>query len=169
MKRVNLLLGNSDYRINSIIEASVRDVCFNLAVVECFRTSRIDQFLRLGCHPAFDLIFVAPEHLVPEPSRKSKSLSIDEVLGVLRNIRKQRLVPIIGVAVPADLQAAIIEAGAENAFGPFFDTELLKAEVRRVLRLPHQALVEQEVDKPARWSLANVLKRGFQLGAKTKA
>ena len=166
MKRVNLLIGNSDRRINNIIEAAVRDVCYNLALVECFRTSRIDQFLRLASHPGFDLVFIAPNALIPEPSRKIASLSTQEVLNVIQKIKNQRIVPVFAVAVPPGLQAAVLEAGADKAFGLAWDGDSLKSEVCQVLRLPDH--VRTEHCESNRWSLLSTLMRGFQFASKSK-
>ncbi len=135
MKTVNLLLGNSDRRINNLLEIAVRDACYNQAVVECFRTSRVDELLRLSSLRRFDLIFIAPENLKPSPSRRPPFVSVAEVIRTMRSIRAFCSTPMIAVAVPEEDELSLLEAGAENTFPLFFDGEALKAEVRRVLRL----------------------------------
>ena len=159
MKTVHLLLGNSDRRINTIIEVAVRDVCFNHAVVECSRTSRVDELLRLGRSDMFDLMVVAPGNLVPEPSRRNSSVSLAEALRVIQSVRTRRSTHILAVAVAEEDRLAVLEAGAENAFGVFFDTEAFKAEIRRVLRIPEPV----EESEPVRTSLMGALLRGPSL------
>ena len=158
MRKVNLLLGNSDRRLNNIIEVGVHDVCYNQAVVDCVRTSRIDEFLRHGCREGFDLIIVAPENLTADPSRRCAPVSLREVLGGLEIIRSKRSTPILAVAVQPEDELRLLEAGAENAFGLLFDPEPLKSEVRRILQL---AVVGEEIPAP-RWSLAGALLSGWQ-------
>jgi hypothetical protein len=136
MNTVNLLLGNSDRRINNLLEIAVRDVCYNLAVVNCYQTSRVDELLRLGSSRRFGLIFIAPQHLKPEPSRRPQVVSMGEVLQTIRILRARCTTPMIAVAVTEEEELGLLEAGAENTFPLFFNVDLLKAEVRRVLRFP---------------------------------
>jgi hypothetical protein len=164
MKLVHLLLGNSDRRTNTIIEVAVRDVCYNHAVVECFRTSRVDELLRLGRSDMFDLMVVAPGNLMPEPSRPSGSVSMTEALRLIQSVRTRRSTQIIAVGVEEEHRLMVLEAGAENAFGLFLDTEAFKAEVRRVLRIPEQA---EEPAAPARSSFMETLLRSFSFGSKS--
>src|SRR5262245_30966387 len=97
MNTVNVLLGNSDRRINNLLEVAVRDVCYNLAVIECYQTSRIDELLRVGSTGRFGLIFIAPQHLKPEPSRRPQVVSMGEVLRGIQTLRNQCTTPIIAV------------------------------------------------------------------------
>src|SRR6266496_1403840 len=138
MKTINLLLGNSDRRINNLLEVAVRDVCYDLAVVECFRTVRLDDLTQRGCCEEHDLIFIAPEHLFAGPVRKKSRDPIEEAVRAIRAIKEHRSVPIIGVAVPAEHELRVLMAGADNVFGVLFNDEALKAEVRRVLQLAEQ-------------------------------
>ncbi len=158
MKSVKLLLANSDRRSSNLIEVVVRDVCFERAVVECTRTSRIDEFLFLGTREQFDLIVVAPDHLMPEPSRRTAQVSLDEALRGIRRIKRQSSAPLIAVCVPQGYEPVLIEAGAAATLGLFFRSEAIEAEVRRVLTLPEQVEVAPQV----RWSLAGALLRGLQ-------
>ena len=159
MKVVHVLLGNSERRINNLVEVALRDVCYNQAVVEFTRTQRVDELLHLGCRRRFDLVILAPDNLVPEPSRRAARVSIDEVVRAIRIIKRQHSIPIIGVGVPNEHQMAILEAGVENAFGILFDSELLKSEVRLVLRFPEKV----EPTSANRGSFAETLLRGWQM------
>ena len=161
MNTFNLLLGNSDRRINNLIEVCVRDVCYNYAVVECFRTSRIDELVRLGSRPVFHLIIVAPANLNPEPSRRTASVDMAEVIRAIRMIKFKTGTPILGVAVPQEEEVRVLEAGAENTFPILFDQETFKAEIRRILRVPEQ--VETVEEEPVRASKVSSFLRSFGL------
>src|SRR5258708_38568739 len=114
------------------MEVGIRDVCFERAVVECTRTNRIGEFLFLGTREQFDLIIVAPDHLVPEPSRKTEHVSLDEPLRGIRRIKRHSCAPLIAVCTPQGCESVLIEAGAKATLGLFFRSEELDTEVRRV-------------------------------------
>jgi len=158
MKTINLLLGNSDRRINNLVEVAARDVCYDRAVVECFKTADLDEFIQRGCVEEFDLIIIAPEHLRPGPVRRNTRNAIEEAVRAICTIKEHRQVPIIGVAVPAEHELRILMAGADNVFGVLFNDEVLKSELRRVLGLAEQAEVPPS---PSRASFAGVLLRGL--------
>jgi len=156
MKTVRLLLGGFERRTNNLVETVARDACFGQAVVDCVRTTRIDELFFLANRHDFDLIIVAPDHLVPEPSRKMPHVSIEESFRTIRRIKNQTVVPIITVCVPPAHELTAIEAGAEAALGLFFKPEALESEVRRVLNLPAQ------IEAPPQLSLAGALLRALQ-------
>ena len=158
MKNLSLLLANSDRRINNIVEAVVHDVCYNQAVVHPRRTSRVDELLHLGSRDEFDLVIVAPDHLLAEPSRRVSYVSVSEVARAIRRIKERSCSPILAVAVADGDEMQMLEAGAESTFGPLFDPELLKSAVRDVLRMPE--LGAQSVS--GLWSFADALVRGWQ-------
>ena len=158
MTTVKLLLANSDRRSSNLSEVVIRDLCFERAIVECTRTSRIDEFLFLGTREQFDLIIVAPDHLVPEPSRKMAHVPVDEALRGIRRIKRQCAAPVIAVCVPAGYESALIEAGADAALGLFFRSEALEAEIRNVMTLPERV----EATPQTRWSLVGGFLRGLQ-------
>ena len=158
MKTINLLLGNSDRRINNQVEVAVRDVCYDQAVVECFKTAQLDDFIQRGSVEEFDLIIIAPEHLRPGPVRRNSRDAIAEAVRAICTIKEHRQVPIIGVAVPAEHELRMLMAGADNVFGVLFNDEVLKSEVRRVLGLTEQA---EEPAPSSRPSLTGVLMRSL--------
>ncbi len=158
MKTVKLLLANSDRRSSNLIEVVIRDVCFERAVVECTRTSRIDEFLLLGTREEFDLIIVAPDHLVPEPSRKTAHVSLDESARSIRRIKRHSSAPVIAVCVPKGHESFLIEAGAEATLPLFFGSEALETEISRVLTLPERIEAVPQV----RGSLVSALLRSLQ-------
>ena len=158
MKSLNLLLACSDRRINNTVEVVVHDVCYNQAVVRSRRTSRIDELLHLGCRNEFNLIIVAPGHLLAEPSRRVAHISVGEVTRAIRLIKARCPSPILAVAVNEEDELGLLQAGADNTFPPLFDPEVLKSSVRDVLRMPEHI----ERDSNIRWSLADAFVRGWQ-------
>src|SRR5258708_3436126 len=158
MKNIKLLLANSDRRSSNLIEVVIRDVCFERAIVECTRTRRIDEFLLLGTRVQFALIIVAPDHLVPELSRKTAHVPVVEAVHGIRRIKRRSSAAVISVCVPQGCESVLIEAGAEATLGLFFRSEALEAELRRVLVLPEQIEAAPQV----RWSLVGALLRGLQ-------
>ena len=160
MKTINVLLGNSDRRINNLVEVAVRDVCYDLAVVECYRTARLDEFTQRGSCEDFDLIIMAPEHLAAGPVRKASRNPIEEAVRAIGAIKEHRNVPIIGVAVPSEHELKVLMAGADNVFGAVFNVEVLKSEVRRVLNLS-EIVEEPSPTRSSRPSFAETIMRGF--------
>jgi len=69
-------------------------------------------------------------------------------------------VPIIVVGVRADLELALLEAGAESVFGILMDRDRLRSEIRRALRLLEN--VDEPQPEPSRWSFGAGLLRGLQ-------
>src|SRR5207244_525590 len=100
MKTIHLLLGSSERRISNIVEVAVRDVCYEQAVVDCFRTPCLSDFTQRGCIEAFDLIVITPAHVLPGPFRRNSRNMIEESVRAIQSIKEHRQVPIIGVAVP---------------------------------------------------------------------
>jgi hypothetical protein len=158
MRTVKLLLGNSHRRLNNLIEVLVRDVCYEQAFVDIQITSRIGEFIRRGFSERPDLLMLAPEHLLPEPSRKTSHNFTEEAVRAIQTLKRRSSNPIIVMGVPEAQQIQFLEAGAESAFGVLFNHDGFKAEIRRVLR------VEEFVEAPAppRWSFADALLRGWE-------
>jgi DNA-binding response OmpR family regulator len=158
MEAIALLLANSDRQLNNLIEAQVLDVCYNRAFVRCTRTARVDEVAHLGWSGQFDLVVVAAENLSPSLGRRATSVSSEEVLRAIREIRSGCSTPMLAVTVFPEAEVPLLEAGADCVVRFPFRVETLKSEVRRLLRMP--ALVE-EVPTPNRWSLAALLLRRF--------
>ena len=159
IKTVAVLLANSDRRLNNLIEVAVRNVCYDQLHVECSTTWRLDELLHRGCLSEFGLIFVAPDHLVSGPSPRATQVRVPDAARVIRTIKHQRAVPIIAVGVNPQDEQALLEAGADHAFGILFNRDALGAQVRTVLNLR-----DEVAEEPAstRWSFATGLLRGWQ-------
>lgn len=137
-----MLLANNDRRTNNLVQSLVLDVCYNQAAVNCVQTARVDELLTQGCRGGYDLILVNPDNLAPEPSRKGSRVKAEETVRVLREIKRRQTVPIIALAVRAEDDWALQNAGADSVLGLPFGTEPLRQEVRRLLRM------SQTVEEP---------------------
>ena len=161
MKTIHMLLANPDRRLSNIVEVAVRDVCYDQAVVQCFRTRRLDDFAVRGSCEAHDLIVMAPEHLQPGAVRKAGRDPLEEAVQAIRRIKDHRQVPILAVGVSAENELRFLMAGADNVFGIIFNDDVFKAEVRRVLSI---APPVEEVPASAivtRPSFTETLMKGF--------
>jgi hypothetical protein len=157
MRTVNLLVGNSDRRLNNLIEAAVLDVCYNQAAVECTRAFRADDFQRHGSYGVFQLIIVAADGLLAGPRRRGMTVDMDEVVETIRGIKAQCSTPILVLGVSEEAEWRVLEAGADKTFG-LFQTEEFKAAVRDALRLS-EPVAEAEVQDS---SWGGALWRGLQ-------
>ena len=166
MKRLNLLLCISERRVNNLVEILVHDVCYDQAIVNCIKTTKVDELIFRGSCEEVDLIVIAPDNLRVGSNQRPARGSREEALSAVRLIKKQRLVPIIAVGVSPDEKLSLLEAGADSAFGGLFDQEAFKAEVRRELGLPEK--VEIPSTSYNRWSMAGLWIRGLQWLSQTK-
>ena len=157
-KTVNLLLAGSDRRVNNIVEAVVRDVCYEQAMVECTRASSVDEFLRHSGSEWLDLIMVAPDSLLPSPHRRGSRVTMAQTAEAIRSIKSQRSTPVLALDVAPESQIALLEAGLDNAFAFPLDADALKVEVRRLLNLSERV----EPATPEKWSFAGSFLRGWQ-------
>src|SRR5258706_10938761 len=89
MKKLNILLVNSSRDGSNVIEALVRDVCYNRAIVECTRTARVDEFLRMICCEWLDLIIMPPDNLLPGTNHRRFLGSMAEAIRAVQAIRNQ--------------------------------------------------------------------------------
>lgn len=159
MKSVNLLLAGADRRMNSSIEAAVRDVCYGQRLVECTWCSRLDELTLQGRAGWLDLIIVAPGSLLPSANRRSARVVVGQAAEAIRALKSRRPIPVLAVSVAAEERMALLEAGVDNVFGFPLDTDTFKPEVRRVLQLPELVVEEEEVSN---LSLGTLLLRGWQ-------
>jgi DNA-binding response OmpR family regulator len=160
MDKINLLVANSERGLSNLIERIVLDACYNQAVVESTRISRGDELVKLGCSASFQLLIVAADNLLNGTGLRSSCVSAAQAAGAIRLIRERTTTPLIAVAAFAQNQVALLEAGADCVVRLPFESEKLRTEVRRVLRLPE--VVEEPAPERARWTLTDFLARGLQ-------
>lgn len=159
MKTLNLLLGSADRRINNLVLTATLDTCYNRATVECTRLCRLGEFVRHGCSEIFDMLVLAPAYLLPE-HEDDPGVSPEQTVQAVCRVRNHRSVPLVVLAVPADNEVRLLEAGANAVMAPPFSSEKLKTEFGRVLGFTQasEAAAEEEAGT---WSLASLLWRGL--------
>jgi hypothetical protein len=157
MEKIKLLLAHSDRRVTNQIEVSVLDVCFDRAVVQSTRISRLDEFVHQGGLWDYDLIIVGGEHLFRDKTQQSWA-SVDEVVKGIETIRAQSSNPIVVLAKSSVDSEALLAAGADAVLSSPFDPEDLKTELRALLDLSDVV----EIEHSGRWSGIGSLFRGFQ-------
>ena len=157
MKTLNVLLCNSDRRVNNLIEVLVRDVCYNQAVVNCIRTAQVEDFIIQARERECDLIILAPEDLLPAANRRVPPGSISEAVRAIREIRARRVMPIIATGTSAENELLLLEAGADRVMDLPFNCDKLKSAVREALNLSEWV----EPASSGHWSLISVLMRGI--------
>ena len=158
MKKVNLLVANSDRGLHNRIQRLVLDVCFDQTVVETTRIGRADELVKLASTGVYQLVIVAADDLVPGPGLRDSWVSADEAVRAIHAIRCQSDTPVIAVTVFPGEEAPLLEAGVECVVRLPFEDEKLKLAVRQALRMADPV----GESKPRRWSWNELILRGFQ-------
>ena len=162
MKTLHVVLGNTDRAANNRIEAMLHDVCFERAVIECARTARSDEMVRLACCQWMDLVVFAPDNLLPTPGLRRGSGPFAEALRTAAVIRSESQVPMIAIGVSEHNKLELLEAGVNLALGIPFPAEAFRREAESLLNLPStETLVIENLSPSApRWfdRLADFLK-----------
>ena len=157
MKTLNVLLCNSDRRVNNLIEVLVRDVCYNHAVVNFARTAQVEEVIIQARERECDLIIVAPDDLLAAGGRRVPRGSISEAARAVREIRERRGMPIIAIGISLDFELALLDAGVDRVLDLPFNCDKLKSAIREALNLAEWV----EPAAPQRWSLTAALMRGL--------
>ena len=152
MRKINLLLANSERRLSNLIESLVLDACFEQGFVETTRIERADELVKLASSGAYQLIIVAAENLSAGPGLEKSWVSTKEAVRAVQTIRARCDTPMIAVAVSNKHETSLLEAGAECVVRLPFpeEKEKLKLEVRRVLKMTEPVA---ELATPRRSSL----------------
>lgn len=135
-KTVNLLLANSEGRVSNLIEALVRDVCDERAVLHCTRATHLEDFHRQVSEESFDLVILIPEKLPSVSTTPGPRSGYVKTADTLRTLKGKRRTPALAVGVPAQHQAALADAGADCVLDVPFKCEEVKSTVRELLHLP---------------------------------
>lgn len=158
MKNLNLLLANPDRRVNTLIEVMIRDLCYDLAVVNVTRVSRLDEFAHFATRHDFDLVIVAPESLQPAPKQAASPHIFQDAVRQIRHAKNPRVLPILAISVSSQNEMDFTAAGVDCVLGLPFRFDDLKTAVRNFWNLP-----QETTDEPsARGALAMLWQRGLQ-------
>ena len=139
MKQINLLIGNGEELVNDLIEATVQEVCAGRAEVRCTRTSQMDDFIRRGCDPAFDLVILIPNNLASRAGPEAGLSPMGKGARAIEAIKQHCSTPVIALPVFEARQAEeplMLGAGADRVLELPFDRKQLKMAVSRCLKLP---------------------------------
>ena len=162
LKTYHILLGSGEELLNDYIETLFQEVCEGRATVQCTRTPRVGEFVRVGCEGEFDLIIQIPNYQTPELTAPTPMGYLGEGLHAIRAIKARRPAPIIAIVAFKErgrYEPLLLEAGADCVLELPFEGEQLALAVGRLLRLP--ARLEHFRSKP--WFFAGVLMRGLRL------
>lgn len=154
---IRILLGSSDWNLSNLIEASIRDACFDQADVEITRMARLNDFIRQAGYEGFDLIIVAPDSFLAEPNRRSPVRPEEEVIRAIRSLKIRYSTPVFATGLSEDQETPFLEAGAEEVFRGIFHREAFKSALRHRLYLS-----EPPDPAPSRLSFLSHLLRGLQ-------
>lgn len=161
MKTYHILIGNCEGLLNDFIEALFQEVCQGKAAVQCTRTARISEFIRLGCDSGFDLVVQIPNNLFSAANAPTPMDLIGEGIRAIRAIKSKHPVPVIAIVAPegrARYEPLLLEAGADCVLELPFEGDELSSAVARLLNLPARL----EHLQPTSWFFAGVLMRGLQ-------
>ncbi len=136
MDNINVLLVNGDRGINRPIEAAVLDVCYNQALVHFTRTAELSEFVRLGASDGFGLIILVADHLVSSNKRHDSLIPFEEVVSAVLAVRRERSTPLMAISASDENKHALLAAGVECAMKFPFNRELLRSEIRQLLKMP---------------------------------
>lgn len=145
---MHLLLGSSERRLNSFIEAAVLDVFYNRAAVHCIRTNRLGDFVRHSGFGGVDLMILAANHQLPEPGRSESDSEV--LVQAVWTAKNQCSAPLMVLGVAPELEYRIREAGADAVAPALPRAEELKSELHRILSLP----AAEPASRQGGWSLA---------------
>jgi hypothetical protein len=162
-KIVKLLLGNSDERLNNVIEKLVRDAFTGDAVLQVTRHSKVPDFTRHGCDEHFDLVILLPHGLKPGYRPTGSPGPVPEAVAAIGAITQAHPSRILAFSPRSEDETILLEAGAEQVMGFPFKCEEVKSVVRRMVTLESPG---EELPVAAR-SMAAGLLRGWRRFAQT--
>lgn len=141
MKKVHLLLGNSEELVNDLIEATVQEVCAGRAEVEAVRTAQMAEFIQQGCESDFDLVILIPNNLNLQEEPATATSPMGKGVQAIQAIKSHCSTPVIALPVFEARTAEeplMLHAGADRVLELPFDRNELKVAVSRLLKLPVQ-------------------------------
>src|SRR5258708_25224160 len=157
MESINILIASAHRGINNALEAAVLDVCYNRVFAHFTRTASLNDLVRFGRSGNYGLLIVVAAHVQPTKRETASSL-LTEVASSLQVIRAHASAPIMAIATSDAHHETLREASVNCVLRFPFERDQLRAEFRRILKLPE---VNEEATG-SRWSQANFLLRAFQ-------
>jgi hypothetical protein len=158
-KTVKLLLGSGEGRFNTVIEALVREVCREQAVVHTTRAVQVGEVIRHGSEQEFDLIILIPDHIRPDYSPQGSPGFAAEAVRAIQAIKSGRGSAVLVFSPGGRHGESFMEAGAEYVLGIPFKCDEVKTVVRRLVPLSPGA----ESSSAKRRSLGGLLRTNIPL------
>jgi hypothetical protein len=158
MHTFNVLIGNSNPRVTSLIYSLVRSVGGHSVSIDCTRATRVDEVLAQAVRNNFDLIIINPEDLCAAPERRRSTITIRQAVDAIRSIKTLRSAPIICVAVSPENELLLSEAGANQVLGLPFNCEEFKEVIGRFITFPEPEMEARQT----RQSFGSALLRGWE-------
>ncbi len=159
MRTINLLIGNTDRRINNLVEALVLDVCFERAAVESYRVGKLSEFLRQALSGQFELAILAPDWLCLEDTGRKAPVTLQQVASSIRIIKRQTPTPVLAINVSRPAQHVLTDTGVDCVFGMPFNVEDLRPHARRLLQMPETVEAPEPKTVPLLAALLQTLRR----------
>jgi hypothetical protein len=153
MKTTHLLLGGAERRLNSVIEATVLDVCYNRAAVETTRVFRLGEFVRNGSSGSFEIMILVADHLLPET--KLGEPGPDALIQAVWMVKSRSNAPLFVLGTSPEIEYRLLEAGADAVLSNAFDAQELRSELERLLALPEP----RKIAETPKWSFTAIFGR----------
>jgi DNA-binding response OmpR family regulator len=137
--RLELLLGNSEGLLNSLIENLIQEIYSNARSVHSTRVTRFDQFVSQATAGAFDLLILIPNNLISEHTGLITGVPIQDGARAIRAVKRERSTPLLAIPLfehRQEEEETLREAGADGVLEIPFTCEDLKAMVSMLLRRP---------------------------------
>ncbi len=139
MKTFKLLLAHSDRRISNLIEALLRTITRDRAILDCTRVEGMTEFTEAAVQDDFDLVIVGPQNPGAVDGTESFAASFSQAMTTIRMVKTSGR-PIIAIGVPLKDELKVSEAGANVVLEKLNCRELTSA-VERFCFLPPPASI----------------------------
>ena len=139
MQTIHVLLGNCEGLLSDYLEALLNEVYGPCAVVQCTRTSWLEEFQRHCRTRSFDLLVLIPSNLRCEDGKTAALNRTAAVVGLIRSLKSRRSPPLLALAVAnqrAYEEPLFLDAGVDLVLGLPFTAAAMKWAFRRLLCAP---------------------------------
>ncbi len=140
--RLELLLGNSEGLLNSLIENLIQELYGKSVLLHSTRVTRFDQFVNQATTGAFDLLILIPNNLISEQVEQVSAGPIKDGARTIRAVKGVRMTPLLVISLfehRRQEEEYLREAGADGVLEIPFTCEDLKSAVAGLLGKPVEA------------------------------
>ena len=108
-REINVLLGNMEEQVNSLIEEYLQKVFADQADIKYARVSSLDEFVEQGCIGPFDLCLLIPNNVLGFKRRTLGSSALEESVHAVRTVKAARPSSVIALDVFPEYAPALLE------------------------------------------------------------